>query len=56
MPTVRVTNLFILKKPLLHNVSLADLHPGIKGTEQGKGVPLVALQGLAGGGTVWIVL
>lgn len=33
-----------------------DLHPGIKGVHQCKGVSLVAVQGLASGGAVRVVL
>ena len=45
-----------IKWLLSHNVCFTDLHPGIEGVEQGEGVSLVAVQGLAGSGAVWVVL
>lgn len=38
------------------HVTFTDLYPGVEGVEQGKGVSLVAVQGLAGGGTVRVLL
>lgn len=36
--------------------SNSDLHPGIKGVHESEGVALVAVQGLASGGAVRVVL
>lgn len=38
------------------SMSLTNLHPGIEGIEQCEGVSLVAVQGLASSGTVWVLL